>query len=169
MNDYLQLIGRGDGSRRCDVTPLFESHAAFTALIEDLVRPYLAVGVDQVAGIDALGFVLGTATALRLKVGFVALRKSGKLPSGTYTQPLTDYSGSPKALEVRVGAIPSGSKVLLVDEWVETGAQVEAAVALVERSGGVVVGICAINIDDNERTRALRERYLLTSPARACR
>jgi adenine phosphoribosyltransferase len=138
-------------------------------LIEDFAQPYLAGGVDQVAGIDALGFVLGAAVALRLKVGFVALRKSGKLPSATYKQPFTDYSGSPKALEVRIGAIASGSRVLLVDEWVETGAQVEAAAALVERSGGVVVGICAVNIDDNERTRALRERYLLTSPARASR
>jgi adenine phosphoribosyltransferase len=67
--------------------------------------------------------------------------------------------GEEKGLELRVGAIREGDRVLLVDEWVETGAQARAAAELIERSGGEVVGIAAVNIDDNEKTRELKERY----------
>ena len=88
------------------------------------------------AGTDALGFIVGTAVALRLGVGFVPLRKGGKLPVRKETAEFRDYSGAEKALELRAEPWPRGTRVLLVDEWIETGAQARAAVELIERAGG---------------------------------
>jgi adenine phosphoribosyltransferase len=70
-----------------------------------------------------------------------------------------DYTGHEKSLELRVGAIQTGTRVLVVDEWVETGAQVQAATELLEKQGGVVVGVAAINMEDNAVTRLLRVKY----------
>jgi adenine phosphoribosyltransferase len=72
-----------------------------------------------------------------------------------------DYTGQRKALELRRGAIAPGTRILLVDEWVETGAQVIAAIGLIEGQGGIVVGVATIGADRNEATRALWEDYNL--------
>ena len=93
------------------------------------------------AGIDALGFILGAAIAVRLKKGFVPIRKGGKLPVQTDVARFVDYTGQEKSLELRVGAIQPRTRVLVVDEWVETGAQVRAAIELLEKQGGVVIGV----------------------------
>jgi adenine phosphoribosyltransferase len=115
--------------------------------------------VDAVAAIDALGFVLGTAVALELGVGVVAVRKGGKLPVSALREEFVDYSGEAKALELRPDLLKQGQRVLIVDEWVETGTQVRAAAALIERAGSVVAGFATINIDRNARTDGLRSRY----------
>jgi adenine phosphoribosyltransferase len=156
---YLELIDTDAPGRRCDVTPLFSDFEAFSALVEDLLDRFGGIEFDYVAGIDALGFILGTAIAVQAQKGFVPLRKHGKLPVETEVETFVDYTGEEKGLELRVGAIREGDRVLLVDEWVETGAQARAAAELIERSGGEVVGIAAVNIDDNEKTRELKERY----------
>ncbi len=111
------------------------------------------------AGIDALGFILGAAIAVRLKKGFVPIRKGGKLPVQTDVARFVDYTGQEKSLELRVGAIQPRTRVLVVDEWVETGAQVRAAIELLEKQGGVVIGVASINMEDNSVTRLLRGRY----------
>jgi len=159
MKDYLRLIDTNTPGPRCDVTPLFAHPEAFAELVADLCAPFDAAEIDFVAGIDALGFILGTAIAVHLHKGFIPLRKGGKLPVAATSVEFVDYSGQPKALELRQGSLPVGARVLVVDEWLETGAQVQAAVALVEAAGGVVVGIAAINMDDNPGVRALRRRY----------
>ncbi len=163
MNDYLNLIDTRPSMQRCDVTPLFADHAAFSSLVDDLVRPFSHTRPDLVAGIDALGFILGVAVATRLGLGFVPIRKGGKIPSEVDSLELTDYTGQRKSLELRRGAVQPGARILLVDEWVETGAQVTTAAELIERSGGVVIGVCAINIDANERTQKIRSRYFCHS------
>lgn len=157
---YLDLIDTRTPGPRYDVTPLFANAAAFRALAEDLARPFAAAGVDAVAGIDALGFILGTAVAWRLGTGLVAIRKAGKLPVPVLRQDFVDYTGQAKALELRPDVIRAGGRYLIVDEWIETGAQVEAAAALLERAGGQVAGLAAINMDDSPRAAALRARYL---------
>jgi adenine phosphoribosyltransferase len=159
VTSYRDLIDQNTSGNRCDVTPLFADHDAFVALVEDLARPFNNPAPDLVAGIDALGFILGAALALRLDKGFVPLRKGGKLPVAVDIADFVDYTGQQKRLELRQDAIRIGERVLLVDEWIETGAQVSAAIDLIERHGGVVLGIATINMDDNPRTRALRERY----------
>ena len=159
MDDYLRLIDTQTQGRRYDVTPLFADFQAFSALVEDLIHPFAKVEFDCVAGIDALGFILGAAIAVRLKKGFVPIRKGGKLPVRTDTAEFVDYTEQKKSLELRVGAIPTGTRVLVVDEWVETGAQVRAAIELLEKQGGVVIGVATINMDDNAVTRQLRNKY----------
>jgi adenine phosphoribosyltransferase len=72
-----------------------------------------------------------------------------------------DYTGQIKSLEIRVNALNSGEKVLIVDEWVETGAQIKAAIQLVEARGGEVAGILTINADQNQATRELGQKYRL--------
>ena len=80
MEEYLRLIDTQTPGPRCDVTPLFADPQAFAALVADLCAPFMEGEIDRVAGIDALGFILGTAMALHLKKGFVPIRKGGKLP-----------------------------------------------------------------------------------------
>ena len=158
--DYQGLIDRSRTIyRRSDVTPIFAHPAAFAALVEDLVRPFVDAQVGQVAGLDALGFILGTAVALRLKAGFIPVRKGGKLPVAHDSETVTDYSGKAKTLELRTNPFPPGTKVLLVDEWVDTGAQAKAAIALIERAGGVVVGIASVTIRENPGTAELKAKY----------
>jgi adenine phosphoribosyltransferase len=78
--DYLQLIDIQTPGPRCDVTPVFADPAAFAALVDDLAARFADTAFDAVAGIDALGFILGTALAWHAKRGFVPVRKGGKLP-----------------------------------------------------------------------------------------
>jgi len=159
MTSYLHLIDTNTPGPRDDVTPVFADHEAFSALVNDLLDPFNDVTFDCIAGIDALGFILGAAMALRAEVGFVPIRKGGKLPVVVDSVEFVDYTGQPKSLELRAGMIKPETRVLLVDEWIETGAQMRAAVELVEKQGGIVAGIAAINIDDTEGSRWLMERY----------
>lgn len=158
--DYLRLIDRSKlHYKRSDVTPIFAEPAAFAALIDDLVAPFRDAGVQRVVGTDALGFVIGTALALKLGVGFVPVRKGGKLPVKNERVSFQDYSGAEKTFELRTDPWPAGTRVLLTDEWIETGATARAAVELIERAGGVVVGITAIAFRKNDKTAPLWAKY----------
>jgi len=157
--NYLNLIDVATKGPRNDVTPLFADYEALSALVKDLLTGFADIPFDHIAGIDALGFILGSAMAMRSHTGFIPIRKGGKLPVAADRVDFVDYTGENKSLELRVNAIHEGQRVLLADEWVETGAQVSAAIKLIEGQGGIVVGIAAIAIDNNERTRRLKERY----------
>jgi adenine phosphoribosyltransferase len=159
MKDYLQLIDGSTQGNRCDVTPLFAHPAAFAQLVADLCQMFSAVSLDYVAAIDALGFVLGAAMALRLNKGLILIRKGGKLPVETTTAAFVDYSGAEKSLELRKGILRPGDRVLVVDEWIETGAQMQAAIQLIEQQDAVVAGIATINVDSNALTDRLRQEY----------
>ena len=159
MKQYLSLIDESTDGRRCDVTPIFRDPDAFRLLVNDLAAACSGQPFTVVAGIDALGFILGSALALAMGVGFVPIRKGGKLPVATDNAEFEDYDGERTRLEVRRGAFAPGEKVLIVDEWIETGAQAFAAAALVEGQGGVVAGIGTIHCDENAMTELLRERY----------
>jgi adenine phosphoribosyltransferase len=159
MTNYLQLIDTHTPGPRYDVTPLFGDYAAFSRLADDLLERFDGAAFDLIAGIDALGFILGAGMAVRAQKGFVPIRKHGNLPVQVDVAEFVDYSGQPKALELRVGAVKLGTRVLLVDEWIETGAQAKAAISLIEKQGGVVVGVATVNVDVNENTRPLLEKY----------
>ncbi|HKT38994.1 MAG TPA: phosphoribosyltransferase family protein [Ktedonobacterales bacterium] len=156
---YFTLIDYETGGNRCDVTPLFADYAAFSALIDDLAALVEPLAFDIVAGIDALGFILGAALALRSHTGFVPIRKGGKLPVAVDSAECVDYTGQRKTLELRQDALKPGARVLLVDEWIETGAQVRTAIQLIEGQGAVVSGIACLHMDNNEQTETLRARY----------
>ncbi|XP_029142286.1 uncharacterized protein LOC107298100 [Protobothrops mucrosquamatus] len=99
------------------------------------------------------------AIAVTLRKGFVAIRKAGHLCVDTRTQTYRDYTDREKVMETRTDAISSGVRVLLVDQWVETGGTMQGAIQLVERQGGVVAGIAAICIEDSDGGSWLKSRY----------
>ncbi len=122
-----------------DVTPLLADPAAFAEAIARLVAPFRDAGVDVVAGIEARGFVFGSAAALALGCGFVPLRKPGKLPAATLGVDYALEYGSDR-IEVHADAFAGRGRVLIVDDVLATGGTLAAAVRLVEDAGGTVVG-----------------------------
>ena len=147
---------------RYDVTPIFNKPEVFSNLLDDLIEPFSNMEFDKIAGPDALGFILGGALAFKLCKGFVPVRKGGKLPGvkGTVVSTsFTDYSNTQKTLEISITAINKGERILLVDEWIETGSQMLAAISLIKELGGIVSGISALAADQNDATRILFDRY----------
>ncbi len=142
-----------------DPTSIYINGAAFHDLLDDLQADLGDLGVDVVAGLDAMGFVLGSALAARLGVGLLPIRKAGKLCVDTDLVSFTNYSGRTQGMEMRLPAFQPGTRVLLVDQWVETGGTMEGAIRLVERQQGIVAGIAAIAIEENERTAGFRREY----------
>jgi adenine phosphoribosyltransferase len=126
------------GVRFQDLTPLLANGPAFQAVIADLVP--LAKGCQAVAGIEARGFIFAAALAHSLQVGFVPIRKKGKLPFHTHEESYGLEYGS-DALQIHQDAVNEGAPVLLIDDVLATGGTACAAVRLIERAGGLVVGI----------------------------
>ena len=122
-----------------DVTTLMGDAKGFKAAIEQMAEPYRNAGVQGVAGIEARGFILGGAIADKLGCGFVPIRKKGKLPWKTIGQEYTLEYGV-DIIEMHEDAIDKGERILIVDDLIATGGTAEAAVKLVQRSGGEIVG-----------------------------
>lgn len=164
--DYLAHIDTdtlGLPGMRCrDITPMFADAQVLRALASDLFAPFAGHDVELVVGIEALGYVLATAVAMQAGKGLVAIRKAGKLPVKTHRASFS-RRGEPQVLEMRVGALQVGQRVLIVDDWIRTGVQMRAALELIEAQGAIVVGLAAINIEPGEATRDLRERYLCST------
>jgi adenine phosphoribosyltransferase len=121
-----------------DITPLLGDGPAFASLIETWAMLY--AGVDVVAGIEARGFILAAPLATRLGVGFVPVRKEGKLPGVTQRASYALEYGE-ATLEITADAFRPGQRVLLVDDVLATGGTAAAALDLVERSGASVTAI----------------------------
>lgn len=102
---YLDLSDTRTPGPRYDVTPLFAAPAAFRALAADLARPFAAAGLEAVAGINAPGFILGTASAWRLGTGLADRRQAGRLPVPALRQEVVDDAGRAKALELRARCV----------------------------------------------------------------
>ncbi len=126
-----------------DITPLLQDPAAFRALIDLFVYRHMRQRLDVVVGIDARGFILGSAIAYALNVGFVPVRKKGKLPFNTVSQSY-DLEYGHDAVELHMDAIKPGQRVLLVDDLVATGGTMIAAIKLLQQLGGNVVEAAAI-------------------------
>ena len=127
-----------------DITPLLSDHAAFTAVVGALAAAGRdesgAVAVDKVVGMEARGFILAAPVALALGVGFVPVRKPGKLP---WTTRGVDYEleyGS-ETLEMHTDALEPGERVLVIDDVLATGGTAKATAALIEEAGAVVHGL----------------------------
>lgn len=159
---YLPLMApntKGEKFAWLDPTSIYINGRAFHDLLDDLAAPFGPEEVDVVGGLDAMGFVLGAALATRLGRGFLPIRKGGKLCVDTDAVEFTNYSGRRQALEMRRPAFAPGTRVLLVDQWVETGGTMDGAIRLIERQDGKIAGIAAIAIEENARTAAMRETY----------
>ncbi|MDZ4840765.1 MAG: adenine phosphoribosyltransferase [Hyphomicrobium aestuarii] len=121
-----------------DVTTLMGHAEGFAATIEALTAPFRG-RVDAVAGIEARGFIFGGAAAEKLGVGFVPVRKKGKLPWTTVGQQYTLEYGV-DTIEVHLDAVTKGQRILIVDDLIATGGTAEAAIKLITRVGGTIAG-----------------------------
>jgi len=128
-----------------DITTLLKDPVGFRVTINELVNRYTAVKIDKVAGIESRGFIIGAALAFQLGVGFVPIRKKGKLPAETVGHDYALEYGTDR-IEMHVDAVGKGEHVLLVDDLIATGGTAEAAVKLIQSMGGKVVE-CAFVID----------------------
>jgi adenine phosphoribosyltransferase len=126
-----------------DITPMMQDPRAFRALIDMFVYRHMRNRLDAVVGIDARGFIFGSALAYALNVGFVPVRKAGKLPFKTVAQPYSLEYGD-ATVEVHEDAIKPGQRVLLVDDLVATGGTMLAAIKLLQQLGGNVAEAAAV-------------------------
>lgn len=159
---YLDIMSPNTKGKKfawLDPTSIYINGDAFHDLLDDLISDLASVKCDVVAGLDAMGFVLGSALATRLKVGFLPIRKAGKLCVDTDSVAFSNYSGRTQHMEMRKPAFSAGTKVLLVDQWVETGGTVDGAIRLIERQGGTVAGLVTIVMENNEQTAGYRKRF----------
>ena len=159
---YLDIMSpntKGEKFAWLDPTSIYINGDAFHDLLNDLMLDLVNVKCDVVAGLDAMGFVLGTALATRLNVGFLPIRKAGKLCVDTDSVTFTNYSGRTQDMEVRTPAFLSGTRVLLVDQWIETGGTMDGAIRLVKRQEGIVAGLVAIAMESNDKTDEYRECF----------
>ena len=147
VQDYIRAIPDfpKDGIMFRDVTTLFADARGFRMAIDQLLHPYAGQRIDKVVGLEARGFILGGAIAHQLTVGFVPIRKKGKLPAATVEQAYTLEYGE-AVMEIHEDAIEPGETILLVDDLLATGGTAEAGLKLIERLGGKCVG-CAFIID----------------------
>jgi adenine phosphoribosyltransferase len=116
-----------------DITPLLADHTAFAGAIDAIVDHHGRGTIDKVAGIEARGFIIAAAVAYHFGAGFVPVRKAGKLPSATYSEPYSLEYGE-DTIEVHRDAFEPGDRVLLVDDVLATGGTVAAAVKPVAAS-----------------------------------
>ena len=159
---YLNIMApntKGDKFAWLDPTSIYINAEAFNDLLDDLLDDLKDVECDVVAGLDAMGFVLGAAVAARRGVGFLPIRKAGKLCVDTDKVSFGNYSGRTQDMEMRLPAFGPGTRVLLVDQWIETGGTMDGAVRLIERQKGIVAGMVAVAIEENERTNGYRATY----------
>ena len=147
VKDYIRTIPDfpKPGIMFRDVTTLFADTRGFRIAVDQLLHPYAGTPIDKVAGLEARGFILGGAIAHQLSVGFVPIRKAGKLPGKTISQSYQLEYGD-AVMELHDDAFQPGERVLLVDDLLATGGTAEAGIRLVERLGAQVVG-CAFVID----------------------
>ena len=147
VKDYIRTIPDfpHEGIMFRDVTTLFADPRGFRMAIDQLLHPYAGQPIDRVVGLEARGFILGGAIAHQLSLGFVPIRKKGKLPGKTIEQDYQLEYGE-AIMEVHDDALQPGERVLLVDDLLATGGTAEAGIKLIEHMGASVMG-CAFIID----------------------
>ncbi|MCB1311520.1 MAG: adenine phosphoribosyltransferase [Sedimentitalea sp.] len=147
VRDYIRTIVDfpHEGILFRDVTTLFADARGFRMAIDQMLHPYAGMQIDKVVGLEARGFILGGAIAHQLSVGFVPVRKKGKLPGTVISEDYTLEYGE-AVVEIHDDAIQPGEKILLVDDLLATGGTAAAGIRLIERLGGEIVS-CAFIID----------------------
>ena len=123
-----------------DITPVLADAAAFQSVVSDMAAPYAGIGLTHVAGIEARGFILATPIADRLGLGFVPIRKPGKLPAATRSVSYKLEYGIDE-LQIHEDAVGPGDRVLIVDDVIATGGTAAATIELIEQLGATVVGL----------------------------
>lgn len=140
-----------------DITTLLKDPVGFRVTINELVNRCTGVKIDRVAGIEARGFIVGSALAFQLGVGFIPIRKKGKLPAETVGHDYELEYGTDR-IEMHVDAVSKGERVLLVDDLIATGGTAGAACKLIESMGGKIVECCFVIDLPDLRGRARLEK-----------
>lgn len=123
-----------------DITPMLGDPKALAEAVEDMGAPYRERQIDAVAGVESRGFIFGVALARLLNVGFVPIRKPGKLPAEKVREEYQLEYGT-DAVEVHRDAVKPGQRVLMVDDLLATGGTMAASCTLIERIGGTIAGV----------------------------
>ncbi len=126
-----------------DITPLLQNPRVFRVLIDTFVHRFFDVRPDAIAGLDARGFIIGSVLAYELNVGFVPIRKKGKLPFTTVAESYELEYGS-ATVEMHTDAVKPGDRVVLIDDLIATGGTMLAGMRLLERLGATVIEGAAI-------------------------
>ncbi|MTE18200.1 adenine phosphoribosyltransferase [Streptomyces sp. TRM43335] len=126
-----------------DITPLLADPEAFTALTDALAGLAEERGATKVVGLEARGFILAAPVAVRAGIGFVPVRKAGKLPGATLSQAYElEYGGA--EIEIHAEDLDPGDRVLVIDDVLATGGTAEAALRLIRRAGAQVAGVAVL-------------------------
>ena len=135
-----------------DVWAVFRDPVTLAAVVSGLVEPFQDEGITAVCGVESRGFLLGGATAVALGVGFIPVRKAGGLFPGDklVREASPDYRKLRHTLRLQRDSVTSGDRVLLVDDWIETGSQAEAVKEMVIEGGGNWAG-CAVIVDQLDK------------------
>lgn len=141
-----------------DITTLLKDAQGFRKAIDELVQPYAGLGLTKIAGIESRGFILGGAVAHQLSIGFVPVRKKGKLPAAVHGMDYELEYGTDR-LEIHRDALGPDDRVLVVDDLVATGGTAAATVGLVRLSGAAILGCAFIvslpDLGGEERLRRM--------------
>ena len=139
-----------------DITTLLGNARAFRRAVDEMVQPYAGMKIDKVAGLEARGFILGGAVAHQLSVGFVPVRKKGKLPHTVIGEDYDLEYGTDR-VEIHIDALEKGERVLLVDDLIATGGTALAGVQLLRQAGATVAySLFVIDLPDLGGADALR-------------
>ena len=143
VQDYIRTIVDfpHEGIMFRDVTTLFADPRGFRMAIDQMLHPYAGVDIDK--GLEARGFILGGAIAHQLSVGFVPVRKKGKLPGRTISQDYKLEYGE-AIVEIHDDAIQPGERILVVDDLLATGGTAEAGIKLIERLEAMGIEVNAL-------------------------
>jgi len=155
LKDRILEVLPKDSIGRYDLFPVFRDAELLADIIKHLSAPYVGK-IDYVAAPEAIGWIMGTAMAKELHVGFVPLRKIDKLPypkDVLVSQSYFDDSDTAKALEAKESYVNAGDRILIVDEWVETGISMRCCMNLLQKLGCTVVGLATIGIDYRKETK----------------
>jgi adenine phosphoribosyltransferase len=126
-----------------DITPLLADPEAFTALTDALADIAVRSGATKIVGLEARGFILGAPVAVRAGLGFIPVRKAGKLPGATLSQAYDLEYGSAE-IEVHAEDLNAGDRVLVIDDVLATGGTAEASLQLIRRAGAEVAGVAVL-------------------------
>jgi adenine phosphoribosyltransferase len=149
-----------------DITPLLSDASAFNALTDALAELAVRHGATKIVGLEARGFILGAPVAVRAGIGFIPVRKAGKLPGATLRQAYDLEYGSAE-IEVHAEDLSAGDRVMVVDDVLATGGTAEASLELIRRAGAGIAGVSVLMELGFLGGRARLERALDGAPLEA--
>lgn len=164
--DFLYYLPHIDmrSKAKPDFSTLFIEPDVLANLVKDLAKPFKKLAVDKIVAPESMGFILGSAMALKLKKGFVPVRKGGKLPTvkkHIVSSSFTDYTKQKNTFEMNETLINAGDRVLIVDDWIEAGGQVKGIIKLLEKQGAEIIGISALGFNQTKRTKSISDSYFV--------